>query len=151
MIVDCHTDLKDLRFGNKQLPPPEQAKVSGRKYHDLNGNGSRKEGKDYLEGWEIVAKKDSVSKSVYTNANGYYEFVFTGNEFGTWVIKEVLKNDCQQTAPATPGTYTVAVQSGTNEQNKDKVLSPRRTNISSPSIVTFAVPRTTTQWLDFRW
>jgi len=124
VTIQSGANEQNKDFGNKEKPGGDnggfkQAKVSGHKYHDLNGNGSRQDDDPYLKEWEILAVKESVTKSAYTDVYGYYEFTFTSNESGTWTIKEVLKDGWVQITPATPGTYTVAVQSGTNEQNKD--------------------------------
>ena len=114
VAVQPGTVIQNKEFGNRQM-----ARVSGHKYNDLNGNSTRDGGEPYLQGWEIDAVKGGVTKKAFTDAGGYYEFTFTGSEAGTWTISEVAQPGWAQTAPAAPGTYTVAVQPGTIIQNKE--------------------------------
>lgn len=58
-------------FGNFQL-----IDISGIKYEDLNGNGSKQANEPILSGWTIkLTKPDGSTLTKITNSNGYYEFI----------------------------------------------------------------------------
>lgn len=74
-------------FGNQQL-----AKVTIIKFEDLDGNGQKDEGEDYLPGWEInLSGQDSVN----TDENG--EVVFDELLPESYVLSETLQPGWNQT------------------------------------------------------
>jgi protocatechuate 3,4-dioxygenase beta subunit len=98
-------------FGNHQL-----ASVSGTKYDDVNGNGTRDAGEPGLAGWQIRIAGASES-STLTDSTGAY--AFSSLVPGTYVVSEVLTGGWLQTAPASPSTYTVALGSGAAAAGRD--------------------------------
>jgi hypothetical protein len=135
-VVTVQSDIyeTDKNFGNKTTgggPTPEPSTVSGYKWNDKNGNGIWDEGEPALAGWTIKAVRIvggnserietavETTKTDITDGNGYYEFSFNENEFGDWTISEVLQTGWKQTCPASPGTYTVTVQSETTVADKN--------------------------------
>ena len=112
----------DNHFGNF-----ETVKVSGYKWHDLNADGvwqreDIENPEPALEEWEIHATRiDDESKTAFTDEAGYYEFNFDAGEAGEWEISEVLPEPETggwiRRYPTDPGTYSVNILSGTNEEN----------------------------------
>ncbi|HAP93331.1 MAG TPA: hypothetical protein DCM26_01750, partial [Desulfotomaculum sp.] len=100
-------------------PTSEPSTVSGYKWNDKNGDRNWDEGEPALEGWTIEATQGEVVKTVGTGSDGSYSFTFTENELGEWTISEVPQTGWQQTYPASPGTYTLNLQSGTNETDRN--------------------------------
>ncbi len=111
-------------FGN-YLP----ASVNGRKFLDLNGNGTHDEGEPYLDGWTIQAL-DEDNKVVATattadidlNGDGLIDpntergwYQFTGLRPGNYRLIETLQPGYVQTASPGP----VALASGGAAHNKD--------------------------------
>ncbi len=98
-------------FGNFQY-----GSISGKKFNDANGNGSLDNGEAGLANWKIKlsgAKRDSV----LTDDNGNYSFTnLTG---GNYTIGEESQSGWLQTLPASPGTYSQTINSGTIATAKD--------------------------------
>ncbi len=69
-------------------------KITGHKYEDLNGNGKLDAGEPGVEGWAITL--DGL-KTVYTDANGYYQF--TGLKCGSYVVSECSRDGWTNTTP----------------------------------------------------
>ena len=100
-----------LYFGNFQL-----GTISGVKFNDLNGNGAKDPGEPGLPSWRIRLSKNSIQiDSALTDGSGNYSF--TGLTVGTYVVSEASQNGWVQTSPASPGTQTVPVSSGTVAAN----------------------------------
>ena len=105
-----------------------QAKISGYKYGDLNGNGKRdfqdlntNEVKDAEEewtepgllNWEIKATNEEDVLTATTLDDGSYSFTFGAEASGEWTVSETLQNQWIQREPVNPNTYTIEVSSGT--------------------------------------
>lgn len=94
-------------FGNWMHP----GCISGTKWHDLNGDGSRQRGEAGLGGWEIYVDyndngvKDRSEPSTITARDGSYRLC--GIEPGMWKIREVGQRGWIQTYPA-PRPFNVA-------------------------------------------
>jgi len=103
-------------FGNFQ-----GSVARGIKFNDINKNGIKDAGEPGIAGWEIVATKVGGGgiKTDSTDGSGNYSFGFSSFESGDWVISESQQPGWRQTFPASPGTYTVSIQSGTYEAGKD--------------------------------
>ena len=127
--VQPGADLRDRDFGSRLIPPP--ATLSGAAYNDLNGGGSRDEGEPGLAGLEIAAGKGTVTKSVYTGADGGYSFTFTEEEAGVWTISMAPQPGWELTAPA-GGVYQADVQPGTDLRDRDfgAKLNPLQATLS---------------------
>jgi hypothetical protein len=115
LVADAgNDDTDDLDFLNY-----ENAKLSGYKYEDDNGDGDRDAGEDGLAGWVITlygdtdgdGQYDDVLKTATTNASGYYEF--TDLKPGDYKTEETLKDGWVQTDSSDPETLT----SGENDSN----------------------------------
>jgi len=95
--------------------------ISGRKFHDRNGDGERDTGEEYLNGWTIELR-DAQGELIITDTTrdidldgsgdidpeteaGWYEFA--GIEPEDYVVGEVLQFGWVQTAPQ--GTHSVQV------------------------------------------
>ena len=91
------------------------ATKSGYKWHDINADGFWDTGEPGLDHWEIEAYAGTSATgdpvtSVYTDENGYYEFLLLNP--GTYTFAEVMQPDWHQSFPAAPGTYTETLASG---------------------------------------
>jgi protocatechuate 3,4-dioxygenase beta subunit len=77
-----------LNFGNTPVPPPTGS-ISGVKFNDLNGDGSREAGEPGLQGWtiQLLDTSDNVLQTTTTDGNGGYSF--TGLAAGTYRVREV--------------------------------------------------------------
>jgi len=94
-------------FGNRSLG----ASVSGTKFNDLNGNGTRDANEPGLPGVTIrLTDSSGQVRTATTDACG--NFSFTGLSAGTFVVSEVAPTGFVQTAPAAPGTFTVNLTTG---------------------------------------
>ena len=93
--------------------------VNGEVYDDVNANGSPDSGEPGLAGWtvELLGASDNTVYSTTTNASGDYSF--TGVTSGSYTVAEVLQSGYAQTAPASPGTYSVTVASGQTVNNQN--------------------------------
>ena len=104
--------VNDVNFGNFKL-----GKISGIKWNDTNGNGSKDTGEVGIAGWSITLFNGVGTTTAVTNASGVY--TFTNLSLGTYTVREVQQAGWQQTFPALPGTYTISVTSGTDVSGKD--------------------------------
>ena len=94
-------------FGNRALG----GSISGTKFADANGNGTRDAGEGGQAG--VTIRLTSASGAVTTatsDASG--NFSFTGLDAGTYVISEVVPSGFVQTAPPAPGTFTLNLTTG---------------------------------------
>ena len=82
--------------------------ISGTKFNDANGNCVQDPGEAGLPGWTITLNPGGLA--TLTDINGNYLFSFLAPN--TYTISEVLKPNWQQTCPAPPGTYVVALNPG---------------------------------------
>ncbi|MCX6122635.1 MAG: T9SS type A sorting domain-containing protein [Ignavibacteriales bacterium] len=91
--------------------------MCGMKFNDLNGNGVRDTGEAGLPGWIINLSYNNAAGHVTltdtTDANGNYCFNNLQGG-GTYTVSETNQSGWQQTAPPTPGTYTVTLTGGQN-------------------------------------
>ncbi len=98
----------------------ENIDITGTKYNDLNGNGSRDQ-EPGLQGWTIFIDTndnqtlDQGEVSDTTDANGNYSFTNLGP--GTYVVCEVAQSGWTQTS--SPTCHTVVAESGQNSQGND--------------------------------
>jgi len=99
-------------FGNR-AGAAVTATISGTKFNDVNGNGSRDTGEPGLPGVTIQLKPSSgPTLTATTDASG--AFSFTGLAAGTYVLSEVVPAGFIQTAPPAPGTISVTLTAGQN-------------------------------------
>ena len=94
-------------FGNRALT----AMVSGVKFNDANGNGTRDAGEEGMAG-VTIRLTDSANVVRTTTTDGSGSFSFTGLTPGTYVVSEVVPAGFAQTAPPAPGTFTVTLTTG---------------------------------------
>ncbi len=78
--------------------------IQGRKYEDLNGNGSENSGEPYLNGWTIRLYKegegwDLVDSKTTGHTGVLGEYKFENLEPGRYRVCEVLKDGWVQTSP----------------------------------------------------
>jgi|GEM_PF-5913502 len=102
-------------FGNFKL-----GYIQGRKYQDLNQNGSRDDNEPWLSGWTINLYSNSwqyITSATTSGSGGLYRFENLGP--GTYYTCEVLKQGWKQTGP-TLGGNRVANQSP-NKNNEGSV------------------------------
>jgi len=93
--------------------------IGGEVFSDLNGNGIKDTADPGLQGWtvQLLNSAGTVVTTATTDANGNYTLAGVGP--GSFTIKEVLKPGALQTAPASPGTFSLSTSSGTNESGDD--------------------------------
>jgi len=121
VIVDTGLERFDDRdFGNLRF----NASIHGRKFHDLNANGTRDVGEQYLNGWtiELVAANGTVLETTITmdedlNGDGTIDpetergwYWFMDLEPGEFTVREVEQAGWTQTTvasgPAASGLRT---------------------------------------------
>jgi beta propeller repeat protein len=102
--------IANLNFGNWQ-----PVTLSGTKWNDLDGDGTRDAEESGLGGWTIYldannnGELDTGETSTLTDADGNYSFILP--DAGTYTVAEVQKTGWSQTAP-TQGSYTVSLEAG---------------------------------------
>src|SRR3990172_1266317 len=108
-------NIGNRNFGNKKLDS-KPGSICGTKFNDLNGNGVWNAGEPRLPNWTINLTGASTL-SVTTDEKGNY--CFTDLPAGTYTVSEVMQTGWQQTAPPSPGTYTITLASGQNIVNRN--------------------------------
>lgn len=107
-------DVKGFDFGNQLSDRP--GTICGVKFQDRDGDGVRDPGEPGLAGWTIQML-DSAGNVVSTTVTGSGgRFCFKEVRPGTYTFGEVMQQNWTQTYPAAPGTYTVSVSPGENQQ-----------------------------------
>ena len=93
--------------------------ISGYKYEDINGNGTKDDSDLGLENWEIFIDFDNngirngLEKNYdLTDANGYYDLGYIAN--GSYSICEVLKNGWSPTTQS-GNCQTITITNGSSE------------------------------------
>src|SRR5262249_35190939 len=92
------------------------ASITGRKFHDLNGNGVRNFGEPFLSGWVMYLDLDDSGTpdpgepTATTNAQGRY--TFSGLGPGTYRVREIQQPGWIQTTAAPPDVAVVQGQVG---------------------------------------
>lgn len=111
-IIDSSGDFNQLlRFGNTQF-----GSISGYKYEDVNGNGTRGEGELGLNKWTIFLDGDddgvlgTEETSLITDDSGYYRF--ENLIAGDYQVCETPQEGWQRTQPADSDCQTVVVNPG---------------------------------------
>jgi hypothetical protein len=114
-LNQSNQNVTDLDFGNFN-----QVIISGTKFNDLNGNGSRDTGESGVEGVTInldLNNDGSIDATTLTIADGTYQF--TGVGPGTHAVTETSPAGFEQTLPANNQGYVRTVTSGENNANLD--------------------------------
>jgi PKD repeat protein len=91
------------------IPTRPSGNISGMKFNDLDGNGTRDINDNALPGWTInlyYASNGTFITSVVTNATG--EYLFQDLPCGIYRVNETQNASWNQTAPA-GGNYTVEI------------------------------------------
>jgi uncharacterized repeat protein (TIGR01451 family) len=120
VVTNCASvDVQDdADWGNNKtcvdskVDPGKPSTICGVKFNDINGNGIHDPGEPGMPNWTIQIKDSTgtVIASVTTDNNGRY--CFKEVKPGVYTVLEVPKPNWTQTAPATPGTYTLTLNSG---------------------------------------
>jgi hypothetical protein len=98
-------------FSNKDFGEFQLATISGMKFNDLDGDGIKDGNETGISNWKIRLS-GATSDSTLTDAGGNYSF---GNLLaGIYTVSEAPQNGWMQTAPSSPGTYSLSVSSGNN-------------------------------------
>ncbi|MCH2131462.1 MAG: serine hydrolase, partial [Pirellulaceae bacterium] len=97
---------------------PLPVTITGTKYNDLNGNGQRDQNEPGLPGWTIqLSDANGQLATTSTDPDGNYSF--TNLEPGTFTVSEQQQAGWVQTAPASPGTFTLVTSSGQDMDGLD--------------------------------
>ena len=112
-IVDTSATSLTISYANFKM-----ITLSGTKYEDKNGNGTRDSGEGGLANWKINVKGGLFfgSTSATTDSNGNWSIDSVGGAKDT--LTEVVQGGWTQTAPAT-GQIVVNVSSGSNQSGLD--------------------------------
>ncbi|MCL5028104.1 MAG: SpaA isopeptide-forming pilin-related protein [Bacteroidetes bacterium] len=136
VVLPAGQNVLNIDFGNKQQLP---GSICGMKFNDLNGNGIN-DNEPGLSGWIIELTYSGVNGGITlrdtTDSNG--EYCFNNLAVATYTITEVNKLGWTQTAPASPGSYTVTINQVVNFIGKDfgnrEVLNPSCTDFENNSM-----------------
>ncbi|MDP2335268.1 MAG: SdrD B-like domain-containing protein [Bacteroidota bacterium] len=90
--------------------------ICGIKYNDLNSDGQKQATEPVIPNWEIKLT-GPLTMSATTGADGSY--CFNNLPAGSYTVQETQQSGWVQTAPATPGTYSVNIIEGQNILGKD--------------------------------
>jgi uncharacterized repeat protein (TIGR01451 family) len=91
------------------------ASISGTKFDDVNGNGTRDTWEPGLSKWMISLDPEGLA--TLTDDNG--DYVFNDLEANTYIVTEVLKQNWIQTCPPPPGSYVVELNPNQVVTEKD--------------------------------
>lgn len=108
--LQAGTDKINVDFGNRG-----QAAISGVKFNDIDGDGTKDNNEPVLPGWNIKLQQplDVDLDQTTTDSNGEYKFENIGP--GTYYVAEEVKSGWKQTRPVNPNKYfTVTVAAGNN-------------------------------------
>lgn len=83
--------------------------ICGFKFNDLNGNGVWDAGEPGLDNWTINLS-GTMTSTTTTDIEG--RFCFTDLPAGDYTIAEENQEGCEQTAPPSPGTFTISLLAG---------------------------------------
>jgi SdrD B-like domain len=103
----------------EEQPPPETFSISGRKFYDVNVNGTRDLSEVGIGGWRIElggGPEGFVSTNTTTDLDGDFEFLSL-NE-GTYEACEVLPQDAPTWLPTTP-TSIPGISVGPDSEDND--------------------------------
>ncbi|MBI4546646.1 MAG: T9SS type A sorting domain-containing protein [Ignavibacteriae bacterium] len=109
-VFNCHID--EVRISDKARSVDEfhvTGRISGTKFHDLNGNSVRDNGEPGLNNWMIIIS-GAADDTTLTDSSGNYLFV--NLQPGTYTVRESLQTGWVQTLPANDGMYTVDIEPG---------------------------------------
>ncbi|MCX9081535.1 MAG: SpaA isopeptide-forming pilin-related protein [Candidatus Methanoperedens sp.] len=97
----------------------QQGAISGMKFNDSNGDGTKDLEDIGIANWTIVLKNStgSLVRTITTDLNGNYSF--NGLTAGNYSVEEVLHADWKQTFPEAPGIYNVTLAAGENVTYRD--------------------------------
>ncbi len=111
--IESGTLHTDKNFGNFEL-----GKVSGTKWNDINGNGTRNDGDSGIVGWKFYLLKEGTKiDSALTGENGTY--TLSGILAGTYTVEEETQDGWLKTFPVASNDYEVSISSGTSLTGKD--------------------------------
>ncbi|MDP2037409.1 MAG: SdrD B-like domain-containing protein, partial [Ignavibacteria bacterium] len=129
VIITEGLSVLNVDFGNKQI----FGSICGMKFNDLNGDGKKDSGETGLSGWTITLSMGAVQMTATTGADGSY--CFNNLAAGTYTLSETQQSGWQQTAPASPGTYTITLTPGTNligiNFGNKEILNPNCTDFEN--------------------
>lgn len=122
--TDVNTFAKTTTIINKDACTDPHGTISGQKYADVNGNGTKDENENGLPNWTIYLDAndngvlDNGEQSTVTDENGNYSFANVPS--GMYIIREVGKAGWKQITPDedSQSKYVVFVTSG-NSTGKD--------------------------------
>ncbi len=130
-ITIAGQDVMNVNFTNTPTPTL-LGSISGTKFNDLNGNGSRDAGEPGLANWTIVlTMPDGSMENTTTNADGLY--IFGNLPAGNYSIEEVIPPGWFRTFPSAP-FRNITLSVGENLTNinfgNKQIIQPTRFNIS---------------------
>jgi len=107
--------------------------ISGMKFNDSNGNGTKDPGESGLSNWTIVLKNKTGSKvdTMMTDIDGNY--IFGGLAAGNYAVEEVLQADWTQTFPSTK-IYNLTLATGENMTGVDfgnNLIPPQESEVNA--------------------
>jgi hypothetical protein len=111
-------DTEDVTctFTNHYQAPdrnPNTSTISGQKWNDVNGNGTKDEGDNGLAGWIIsIFANESLVATTSTDGSGNYSFINLDADLDYWVCEDV-QGGWAQTSPVIVSDGTVNCTNGT--------------------------------------
>ena len=97
----------DSGTGSAASPTTKTYSISGLKFNDSNGNGTKEKGEEGLAGWSIRLFRPDGYETATTGPDGSYRF--SDLKPADYKVKEVEENGWKQTMPSTEG-YDISLK-----------------------------------------
>lgn len=120
--------LPPMLFGNDLVEGEQLLFITGRKFHDRNGNGERDFDEEGLPGWTIYLDLDNnghfeLGQDIHTvtGGHGHYLFAAAASE-APYMVREMLKAGWEATVPVQSGDLDPGTEVGAPDPGSVEIV-----------------------------